>query len=157
MTDSVDIIYANPIDRYVELVYNGADLISVRFINSKERLTEKKTRQASFELDEYFKGERTDFSCGFDISVLSSFSRKVLFETSKIGYGEMTTYSELAGSIGTKAFRAVGRALADNPIPIIIPCHRVVAKSGIGGYSAGVDIKTRVLEHEAKTRIANNL
>ena len=157
MTDSVDIIYADPIDRYVELGYNGADLISVRFINSKEKLTEKRTGPASFELDEYFKGERTVFSCGFDISMLSAFSRKVLYETSKIGYGKTITYSELAGNIGTRAFRAVGRALADNPIPIIIPCHRVVAKSGIGGYSAGVDIKTRLLEHEMKTRIANNL
>ncbi len=156
MTDSVDIIYANPIDCYVEIVYDD-NLTAVRFIKSKERLTEKRTRQASFELDEYFKGDRTDFSCGFDISGLGAFSRKVLYETSKIGYGNTITYSELAGNIGTKAFRAVGRALANNPIPIIIPCHRVVAKNGLGGYSAGIDIKTRLLQHEAKTRIANNL
>jgi methylated-DNA-[protein]-cysteine S-methyltransferase len=58
------------------------------------------------------------------------------------------TYSELAGKIGCKGARAVGNALGKNPIPIIIPCHRVVAKKGIGGYSAGIEIKIRLLELE---------
>jgi methylated-DNA-[protein]-cysteine S-methyltransferase len=151
---TVDIIFSEPLNCYVEIGYS-AGLDSIRFIRNKEGMSEKKTRTASFELDEYFKGERTEFSCGFDISELSTFSKKVLYETAKIRYGETITYSELANRIGSRAVRAVGNALANNPIPIIIPCHRVVAKTGIGGYSAGLDIKTSLLEFEE--RKANNL
>jgi methylated-DNA-[protein]-cysteine S-methyltransferase len=151
---TMDIIFAEPLDCYVEIEYN-AGLSSIRFVRGKKGIPVKKTLKASFELDEYFRGERTEFSCGFDISELSAFSKKVLCETAKIRYGETITYSELAKRIGSRAARAVGNALANNPIPIIIPCHRVVAKNGIGGYSAGLDIKTRLLELEE--RKANNL
>ncbi|MDO9098986.1 MAG: MGMT family protein, partial [Candidatus Methanoperedens sp.] len=96
-----------------------------------------------------------DFSCDFDISHLSPFTQKVLGETRKIGYGKTIPYSELAKNIGCRGARAVGGALARNPIPIVIPCHRVVAKNGIGGYSAGVDLKTGLLEFEKSK--ANNL
>ena len=86
---------------------------------------------------------------------LSAFEKKVLDETSKIKYGKTIAYSELADKIGSRAVRAAGGALSRNPIPIIIPCHRVVAKKGIGGYSAGVDIKKRLLGFEKN--LANNL
>jgi len=148
---SQDIIYAKPLDCYVEIRYN-AKLSSIRFIRSKDGLDEKKTLKASFELERYFKGEITEFSCDFDISKLPAFTQKVLYETGRIEYGTTITYSELAKRIGSRAVRAVGGALANNPIPIIIPCHRVVAKNGIGGYSAGLDIKIRLLELESKTR-----
>jgi methylated-DNA-[protein]-cysteine S-methyltransferase len=146
MTESIDIIFAKPLDCYVEIVYKE-NLRSIRFLKSKT-LKEKKTLDVSYELERYFKGEKIDFSCEFDIFHLSPFARKVLEETRKIGYGETITYSELARNIGSNGARAVGRALAINPIPIVIPCHRVVAKHGIGGYSAGVNIKTRLLELE---------
>ncbi len=148
MKDS-DIIFAQPLDCYIEIVHNSR-LRSIRFIKNKEKLTEKKTLKASFELEQYFKGERTDFSCDFDISEFSSFSKNVLYETSKIMYGKTITYSELAEKTGCLSARAVGRALANNPVPIVIPCHRVIAKNGIGGYSAGIDIKIRLLELEKK-------
>jgi len=156
MPDCVDIIFVQALDCYIEIVYSTR-LRHVRFIRSKENLIEKKTQKVSFELDEYFKGERTEFSCDYDISGLSAFTQKVLYETEKIRHGETITYSELAGNIGTKSARAVGQALASNPIPIVIPCHRVVAKNGIGGYSAGVEIKTRLLDLEERTRRSNNL
>ncbi len=73
----------------------------------------------------------------------------MLEATRKIGYGKTISYSELAKNIGCNGARAVGGALGRNPIPIVIPCHRVVAKNGIGGYSAGADIKTGLLELEA--------
>ncbi|VVB88240.1 Methylated-DNA--protein-cysteine methyltransferase [uncultured archaeon] len=152
----MDIIYSKPLDCYIEITYN-TKLSSIRFIRNREGLGEKKTLQASFELEQYFKGERTGFSCDFDISTLSAFTRKVLYETGRIEYGKTITYAELANRIGSRAVRAVGQALAKNPIPIIIPCHRVVAKNGIGGYSAGLDMKNRLLELETKTRYANNL
>ncbi|KAB2942195.1 MAG: methylated-DNA--[protein]-cysteine S-methyltransferase [Candidatus Methanoperedens sp.] len=116
---------------------------------------EKKTHDATNELERYFDGEAIDFSLDVDISYLSPFEQKVLMETRKIKYGKTITYSELAEKIGSRAVRAVGNALGKNPIPIIIPCHRVVAKKGIGGYSEGIDIKTRLLELEQVN--ANNL
>src|SRR3990170_8405951 len=142
-----EIIFAGILGCFVELDYN-TELYSIRFLKGKERLKETKTKIASIELDEYFKGKRKDFSCEMDISRLPAFSRKVLNETRKIKYGTTITYSELADRIGSRAVRAVGGALSNNPFPVLIPCHRVVAKSGIGGYSSGVDIKTRLLEFE---------
>lgn len=146
MTTTIDIIYAKPLDCYIEIEYKSK-LRSIRFVRS-EYLKKKKTLPITFELERYFEGERIDFSCDYDISHLSPFAQKVLEETRKIGCGETITYSELAGKIGSRAVRAVGSALARNPIHIVIPCHRVVAKTGIGGYSSGVKIKARLLKLE---------
>ncbi len=149
MTGLADIIFAEPLDCYIEVKYNrNNELSSIRFIKSKEKIENIKTLEATFELDEYFKVERREFSCSYDLSRLSVFSRKVLNETGKIRYGRTITYSGLARNAGTRSARAVGRALAVNPIPIIIPCHRIVAKNGIGGYSGGVEIKARLLKFE---------
>ena len=153
MQESIDIIFSRLLDCYIEIRYNPK-LCSIRFIGSGY-LKEKKTHEATFELERYFNGEKIDFSAEVDLSNLSPFTRKVLNETRKIRYGTTITYSKLAGNIGSAAIRAVGGALARNPIPIIIPCHRVVAKNGIGGYSAGIGIKTRLLELEKSK--ANNL
>jgi methylated-DNA-[protein]-cysteine S-methyltransferase len=147
MTGNTDIIFAQPLGCYVELTYN-TKLNSIRFIKSKNGLKEKKTFKATFELEQYFSGEIKEFSCDVNISELSVFTQKVLDELRKIKYGETITYSGLAKRIGSRAYRAVGRALVSNPIPVIIPCHRVVAKNGVGGYSGGVDIKKRLLELE---------
>ena len=152
MTDT-DVIFAEVLDCYIEIRYES-ELSSIRFLESKSKLNEKKTLKATFELEEYFEGIRTDFS-RFDMPGLSAFEKKVLDETSKIKYGKTIAYSELADKIGSRAVRAVGGSLSRNPIPIIIPCHRVVAKKGIGGYSAGVDIKKRLLGFEKN--LANNL
>ncbi len=146
MTDK-DIIYVDVLDCYIESGYK-TKLCYIRFIKSKEKLTEKKSQCISFELEEYFEGKRKDFSCDIDISCIPAFAQKVLNETRRIKYGTTVTYSELAKRIGIRSARVVGRALSINPIPIVIPCHRVVAKNGIGGYSAGVDIKKRLLELE---------
>lgn len=149
MTDNTDIVFAQPLDCYVEITCNTR-LSSIRFIKSKNNLKEKKTFKATFELEQYFSGERKEFSCDVDISTLPLFTRKVLDELRKIKYGETITYSRLAEKIGSRAYRAVGRALASNPIPIVIPCHRVVAKNGVGGYSGGVDMKKILLELEGR-------
>lgn len=147
MTGNTDIIFAQPLDCYVKLTYKTR-LSSIRFIKSKNSLKEKRTFNATFELEQYFSGEKKEFSCDVDISGLSLFTQKVLDELRRIKYGETITYSGLAERIGSKAYRAVGRALASNPIPIVVPCHRVVAKNGVGGYSGGVDVKKRLLELE---------
>ena len=112
-----------------------------------------RTGDLTGDLIRYLGGEVVDFS-GYrvDLSHLTDFEQSVLCETRKIRYGSMITYSELARAIGRpKATRAVGNALRKNPVPIVIPCHRVVAKSGIGGYVLGVDLKRRLLELEGNT------
>ncbi len=153
MTDT-EIIFSPALDSYLEIHYETY-LSSIRFINSGKTGL-KKILKASFELEEYFMGERTDFSCEVDLSGQSDFTRRVLEETRKIKYGTTITYSELARRIGSRAVRAVGGALSRNPVPIIIPCHRVVAKNGIGGFSCGVDMKIKLIEFEKK-HLSNNL
>lgn len=154
MSNNIDIIYSGVIDRYIEIEYN-MKLHSIRFLMPKKRLKERKTYDATFELERYFNGECIDFSSDVNISNLSFFEQKVLTQARKIKYGKTITYSELAEKIGSGAFRAVGNALSKNPIPVIIPCHRVVAKKGIGGYSQGLDIKIGLLEFEKRN--LNNL
>lgn len=154
MTDT-DIIFSPALDCYLELIYNSG-LSSIRFIRCKDKMIHKRTFNTTVELEEYFRGERTEFSCEVDLSNLSDFVRRVLEETRKIKYGTVVTYSDLSRRIGSSAVRAVGGALGRNPVPIIIPCHRVVAKNGIGGYSCGVDMKIKLLELERK-HLSNNL
>ncbi len=149
-----DIIYSAALDSYIEIHYETC-LSSIRFINSGKAAL-KKTLRPSFELEEYFNGERTEFSCEVALSSYSDFTRRVLEETRKIEYGTTITYSELARRIGSRAVRAVGGALSRNPVPIIIPCHRVVAKNSIGGFSCGVDMKIKLIEFEKK-HLSNNL
>ena len=102
------------------------------------------------DLIRYLSGEVVDFS-GYEVclSGLTDFERSVLCETRKIRYGSVVTYSELAARIGKpNAARAVGNALSKNPLPIVIPCHRVVSKGGIGGYAFGVEAKRCLLKLE---------
>jgi len=154
MVANIDVIYSKVLHRYIEIEY-GTKLRSLRFLRPGKQLKERKTHDIAFELERYFQGEVIDFSPACDISYLSPFEQKVLEETRKIKYGKTITYSELAEKTGSRAVRAVGNALGKNPVPIIIPCHRVVAKKGIGGYSEGIDIKTTLLELEKRN--ANNL
>lgn len=144
-----DFVFAFP-GCCIELGYEE-QLQYVRFISCIGK-KEIKRHETSFEIDEYFKGQRRDFSMGYDISKLSPFQQRVLEETKKIGYGTMITYGTLAKRTGSHP-RAVGRALSRNPFPILIPCHRVVAENGIGGYSEGVNIKIRLLELEARNNL----
>jgi methylated-DNA-[protein]-cysteine S-methyltransferase len=145
--NGIDIIYSKLLGLHIEIEYNTA-LRSIRFLKPSENPKEKKTLDITFELERYFEGETVEFSSDPDISHLSPFEQKVLEEAKKIKYGRTISYSQLAENIGCKGAHAVGNALGKNPIPIVIPCHRFVAKKGIGGYSAGINIKTRLLELE---------
>lgn len=101
------------------------------------------------ELEAYFEGERREFSIPVDL-MGTDFRKRVWEELQRIPYGTTITYSDLAGQIGNKnAVRAVGAAVGSNPVPIIVPCHRVVGSDGtLTGYAYGVDIKERLLVHE---------
>lgn len=102
--------------------------------------------ELSEKLERYFGGERVEFDCDFELD-LPEFTIRVLKRVKEIPYGETTTYCKLAEELKTSP-RAIGQALKRNPIAIIIPCHRVVAKHGLGGYSAGIEIKKALLRLE---------
>jgi methylated-DNA-[protein]-cysteine S-methyltransferase len=102
------------------------------------------------ELDEYFAGDRREFSVALDWTLTHGFARKVLQATARVPFGEVTTYKGVAGKAGSpRAVRAAGNALGSNPIPVIVPCHRVLRTGGgIGGYTGGVDKKEKLLALE---------
>jgi methylated-DNA-[protein]-cysteine S-methyltransferase len=102
------------------------------------------------ELDEYFAGRRTQFETPIDWSQLAGFTRKVLRATARIGFGDTGTYRSVATVAGSpRAVRAAGNALGANPMPVIVPCHRVLRTGGaLGGYTGGVERKEFLLRLE---------
>jgi len=103
----------------------------------------------------YFGGHRVTFPDQLDLSGATTFQRQVWEITRLIPYGETRSYAWVAQQIGQpRAVRAVGQALGKNPLPIIIPCHRVITSNGkLGGFSGGVKMKKRLLSLEAATAI----
>jgi methylated-DNA-[protein]-cysteine S-methyltransferase len=106
-------------------------------------------------LSKYFDGETVSFSSiPIDVSGMTEFQQKVYAGARKIGYGKVVKYGDLAKAIGSAgAFRAVGGALGKNPVPIVVPCHRIMAANGIGGFSApgGTTTKKVLLKLEGYT------
>ena len=102
------------------------------------------------ELDEYFAGRRHAFDLDWDIRQLAPFNRRVLEQLARVEYGQTTTYGQLAAASGNpKAARAVGTIMNRNPIPIVLPCHRVVGASGkLVGYAGGLERKELLLRLE---------
>lgn len=101
----------------------------------------------------YFAGKRVTFPDELDLSPATAFQRQVWEATRLIPYGQTRSYGWLAERLGKSgAGRAVGQALGQNPLPIIIPCHRVVASDGrLGGYSGGIEMKSYLLRLEASS------
>ncbi len=129
---------------------------------SQPRAADKTSRRvaaAARQFDGYFAGRRREFEIDVDLpDSLSEFQQHVLLSLrAEIGYGETVTYGELAEIAGRPgAARAVGSTMARNPVPFVIPCHRVVAANGIGGYGggygSGVALKRALLDLEADVR-----
>jgi methylated-DNA-[protein]-cysteine S-methyltransferase len=135
--------------------YEGADdvleelarRISPRIVESTDKLAGLRK-----ELDEYFDRRRTAFSFPIDWTMTTvGFTRKVLQATARVPYGAVTTYRDVARRAGSeRAARAAGNALGSNPIPIVVPCHRVVhSGGGLGGYTGGLDKKKFLLDLES--------
>jgi methylated-DNA-[protein]-cysteine S-methyltransferase len=105
---------------------------------------------ARHQLDEYFAGARRTFDVALDWRLTAGFRRAVLDATARIPFGETSTYRLVAGEAGSpRAVRAAGTALARNPLPIVVPCHRVLRSDGaIGRYRGGAEAKARLLELE---------
>lgn len=109
------------------------------------------------QLQRYFHGEAVEFDVPLDLSAHTPFLREVWEATHTIPYGETRSYAELAATVGRpRAYRAVGRAMALNPVPIIIPCHRVIGSNGgLHGYGGGLDLKRRLLDMERRNTVAS--
>ena len=128
-----------------EVLEDLARDVSPRVLDAAWRLDEPRR-----ELDEYFAGRRRRFDLPLDWRLSRGFARRVLEATANIPYGATATYKQVAGEAGSPlAFRAAGNALGSNPIPIIVPCHRILhSGGGLGGYTGGLERKRVLLGAE---------
>jgi methylated-DNA-[protein]-cysteine S-methyltransferase len=124
--------------------------VSPRMLEAPERLDGVRR-----ELDEYFEGQRQEFDLPIDWALTAGFVRSVLRATARIGYGDVRTYSDMAKAAGSpRAVRAAGNALGANPMPVVVPCHRVVRTGGgFGGYTGGVERKEFLLRLEGRPEL----
>jgi methylated-DNA-[protein]-cysteine S-methyltransferase len=133
-----------------EVLQQLADRVSRRVLRaSRASLTDTRAQ-----LDEYFEGARRDFDVPLDWQLTRGFRRDVLRATAEIPYGQTSSYRDVATRAGSPgAVRAAGSALATNPLPIIVPCHRVLRSGGaLGSYRGGVAAKAALLELEEAHR-----
>lgn len=123
-----------------------ADTVSPRILESAIR-----TDEVARQLEEYFAGRRRAFELEVDLRLVGGFRRAVIAHLRDIGYGATETYATVAAAAGKpKAVRAAGSACSHNPVPIVVPCHRVVRSDGtIGNYLGGADTKAALLTMEA--------
>jgi len=136
----------------IYLTFDGTALIGVSFVKPSSVSYKVKSTPEKFikELALYFEGLNRVFSQEISFLTGTEFEREVWFSLMDIPFGETKSYKWVAEKIGRPgAVRAVGQALSKNPIPIVVPCHRVIESDGsIGGYSSGVNTKVRLLEME---------
>lgn len=131
-----------------------SDQISPRILRAPRRLD-----QVARQLAEYFAGERRDFVLPLDFRLTRGFRRAVLGHLVLINYGHTETYAEVAAATGqARAVRAVGTACATNPMPLVVPCHRVLRSDGkLGGYIGGLEAKAALLSFESGGTIDRNI
>ena len=132
-----------------------------RLIRSQDKIKDSSHKylgQAQMQLREYFEGNRMEFDLPLDLENGTTFQQEVWSKLKDIRYGKVISYSDLAIACGDiKKVRAVGKANGSNPIPIIIPCHRVIGKDAkLVGYSQGLDMKKFLLQLE-KAPLMNEL
>lgn len=138
----------------LQLSFNAQDaLVAVNGVDHAPPNSQPLTGIWKKKLDAYFSGRLHDFACP-PSSQGTTFQQRVWQAIAQIPYGQVASYGDIARTIGSTP-RAVGQACGKNPLPIIIPCHRVVAASGLGGFSMGssehsLDIKRWLLNHEGQ-------
>ena len=137
------------LEDHEQVLTDLADQVSPRILESRAR-----TDEAARQLDEYFDGDRREFDLSVDLRLARGFRREVLVHLRDVDYGRTVSYGQLAEAAGRpRAARAVGTACAHNPVPIVVPCHRVVRAGGslgnyLGSYLGGPDVKVALLELE---------
>jgi methylated-DNA-[protein]-cysteine S-methyltransferase len=138
---------AYSIEGHDQVLQSLATKISPRVLSAPRRLD-----AAAREIDEYFAGRRHRFGLPLDHRLSSGFRQEVLAQLPSIGYGHTASYATIAAAVGhPKAFRAVGTACATNPLPIVVPCHRVIKSGGeLGNYRGGPAAKRFLVELEGK-------
>jgi methylated-DNA-[protein]-cysteine S-methyltransferase len=145
-TDAGLVRVAYPSENHDTVLQTLAERISPRILNAPSRLD-----NVVRELDEYFAGSRRAFDVALDWRLSAGFRSTVLHHLPEIDYGHTASYAAVAQLTGNpKAVRAVGSACANNPLPVVVPCHRVVrSDGGLGGYLGGVATKRTLLTLEA--------
>ncbi len=140
---------AYPHEGVEESLEELAGAISPRVLEAPARVDEIRR-----ELDQYFEGQRHHFDVPVDFRLTRGFTQKILRITARIPFGSLLTYGQVATKAGSpRAYRAAGNALGSNPIPIVVPCHRVVhADGGLGGYTGGLERKEFLLRLEGALR-----
>ena len=131
----------------ITIFEEGGKIVSLLFSYSEHSDSSPLLEKAKEEIEEYFQGKRKTFDLPLDAKG-TEFQKRVWKELLDIRYGETLSYGEIGDRIGTKAYRAIGNACGKNPIPILIPCHRVVGTDNIGGFSLGLDLKRKMLDIE---------
>jgi methylated-DNA-[protein]-cysteine S-methyltransferase len=128
-----------------DVIAELASRVSPRVLAAPRRLDEVRR-----ELDQYFTGSRHQFDVPIDWQLTHGFGRRVLRATARIPYGGVSSYKQVAAAAGSpRGFRAAGNALGANPIPIVVPCHRVLhSGGGLGGYTGGLQRKQLLLDVE---------
>ena len=145
-TDRGLVRVAYPIEGHDQVLESLAARLSPRILNAPARLD-----AVARELDEYFAGRRREFDLPLDFSLSTGFRRIVLGRLTEIGYGHTASYAVVAAAAGSpRAVRAVGTACATNPLPLVVPCHRVIRSDGsFGEYGGGPAAKRLLLDLEA--------
>jgi len=128
-----------------DILADLAERVSPRLLEAPHRLD-----AAATQLDEYFRGRRVTFDLALDLRLTTGFRRDVIAHLPDIAYGHTASYAQVAASAGSpRAVRAVGSACAKNPLPVVVPCHRVVRSDGsIGQYVGGIAAKRILLDLE---------
>jgi O-6-methylguanine DNA methyltransferase len=148
--------------RYTALI-SGAGVTRLHFpgaqhvcINDKASSArqEKIARKLAEELQAYHAGDLKRFTVAVDVSGHTAFRQRVWRELKNIPYGNTLTYGEVAVRISCRSARAVGQACGANPVPLLVPCHRVVAATGLGGFSGGTGLKEKLLAWERRANTA---
>ena len=149
-TDSFYEVYESPVGA-LYLIFAGKDLCGIEFVKPVDLPLKKSSSSLLHkELKEFFKHGKDVFDQAIALTKGTEFDHLVWMALKEIPFGETRTYKWLAEKIGRpNAFRAVGQSLGRNPIPIVLPCHRIIESDGsLGGFSAGTDVKRRLLEIE---------
>jgi methylated-DNA-[protein]-cysteine S-methyltransferase len=145
-TDQGLVRVAYHVEHHDQVLQTLAQRVSPRILYAPRRLD-----QVARQLAEYFEGERREFVLPLDFRLAHGFRRDVLSRLRMINYGRTESYSQVAAATGhPRAIRAVGTACATNPLPVIVPCHRVLRSDGkLGGYIGGLQTKAALLSLEA--------